>query len=526
MRHIIKKQVMDLHVDQKLDGFDIQHRMSALYYEKILPALEKIFDALSDENTVLCVDKLKIDLGHIDASEINEKSRIDQFITDIEEQLFAQLKFTSSTSTTEIIRQHKSLSIFKQWLYYMQRGYLPWNAEGPTKDWNETVLETLAADYHSVDELRILLIAEPKLVERIILQHPIDFLIHVVELFTAKKQTDLPLYIEEVFHSIKFTKGRIKTGTILPEQKLIHRMVWKRVFQIIPLAKADRTTSQIITEIIEQLFDSRQASVIIQSRRLQPKISRIQPTFVKLAELNIKSQKKIKKDLHKIEDAKIDETVDIVSKEDTPVSGPENKIYKDQSINFLQEEVEKSSSQNDDFTRKTIVDKIDESGVFVPNAGIVLLHHFLHRFFKNISLVSDNKFKDGDSTVKAILLLHYLATGQKEAEEYDLVVAKLLCGYLISDPVEKQSKISEEEFREADELLSDLVQQWSILKNTSADGLREAFLQRRGKLYESNERLHLHMEVSSIDVLLDYLPWNLSIIRLPWMQQQLHVDWR
>ena len=164
--------------------------------------------------------------------------------------------------------------------------------------------------------------------------------------------------------------------------------------------------------------------------------------------------------------------------------------------------------------------------MFVSNAGIVLLHHFLHRFFKNISLVSDSKFKDGDCAVKAILLLHYLATGQKEAEEYDLVVAKLLCGYSISDPVEKQSKISEEEFKEAEELLSDLVQQWSILKNTSADGLREAFLQRRGKLYESNERLHLHMEASSIDVLLDYLPWNLSIIRLPWMQQQLHVDWR
>jgi hypothetical protein len=64
------------------------------------------------------------------------------------------------------------------------------------------------------------------------------------------------------------------------------------------------------------------------------------------------------------------------------------------------------------------------------------------------------------------------------------------------------------------------------LKNTSAAGLREGFLQRPVKLFTKNGDIYLRVEKSSIDVLLDYLPWNLGIIMLPWMKDILRVEWR
>jgi hypothetical protein len=71
-----------------------------------------------------------------------------------------------------------------------------------------------------------------------------------------------------------------------------------------------------------------------------------------------------------------------------------------------------------------------------------------------------------------------------------------------------------------------VIAQWSILKSTSPDGLRQGFLQRGGKLQTKNEQLYIEIEKNTIDVLLDHLPWNLSLIRLPWSGQIIRVEWR
>jgi hypothetical protein len=69
------------------------------------------------------------------------------------------------------------------------------------------------------------------------------------------------------------------------------------------------------------------------------------------------------------------------------------------------------------------------------------------------------------------------------------------------------------------------ISQWEIIKNTSADGLREGFLQRKGKLYSKNGHVHILVEKSTIDVLLGHLPWNLSVVKFPWMDKLMYVDW-
>jgi len=75
-------------------------------------------------------------------------------------------------------------------------------------------------------------------------------------------------------------------------------------------------------------------------------------------------------------------------------------------------------------------------------------------------------------------------------------------------------------------LLENVIRTWEKIGNTSIDGLRQGFLRRDGKLSERGGRLYLQMEISGIDVLLDYLPWNLSIVKLPWMKEILFVEWR
>jgi hypothetical protein len=170
--------------------------------------------------------------------------------------------------------------------------------------------------------------------------------------------------------------------------------------------------------------------------------------------------------------------------------------------------------------------RVDAEGIFIVNAGVVLLHPFLKQFFETTRLTEQKEFINNDTQQRALYLLHYLAAGNATPEEHELTIAKVLCAYDFAETVPKNIILSKAELTEADQLLEAVISQWTILKSTSIAGLREGFLQRNGKLYRKNDNLYLQVEIGSIDMLLDYLPWNLSIIKLPWMKEMLRVEWR
>ncbi|AOS83869.1 hypothetical protein BIU88_06710 [Chlorobaculum limnaeum] len=166
----------------------------------------------------------------------------------------------------------------------------------------------------------------------------------------------------------------------------------------------------------------------------------------------------------------------------------------------------------------------ERRGLYVENAGLVLLHPFLPQMFEALGIAGDDELlRPGE----ALRLLHYLATGDETAPEYELALPKILCGLPPASLAGEAGPFTDEEREESAALLSAVIRHWEALKNTSPDGLREAFLKRPGKL----TRWHdggwlLQVESNSFDILLDRLPWGFSMIRLPWMPSMLHVEWR
>ncbi len=168
-------------------------------------------------------------------------------------------------------------------------------------------------------------------------------------------------------------------------------------------------------------------------------------------------------------------------------------------------------------------DVLPDAGLILDHTGLVLLHPFLPQFFRSLSIVEDSVLVQPD---RALHLLHFLATGVTNASEYELTFAKILCGIPLRQPVEAAVGLTEEECAEAINLLQTVIRYWDALKNTSADGLRETFLRRSGKLspFESGDWL-LQVETQTHDVLLDRLPWGIAMIKLPWMPSMLRVEW-
>lgn len=162
---------------------------------------------------------------------------------------------------------------------------------------------------------------------------------------------------------------------------------------------------------------------------------------------------------------------------------------------------------------------------YINYAGVVLLHTFLPVFFEKCELTRKKQFIDEAARERAAQLVLYLATGKEETPEFDLVLAKFICGIPMEVSMSRMINLSETEKSESIKLLQAAIDHWEKLKKTSPDGLREGFLQRQGKLEKRSQGWYLTVEQKSIDVLLNYLPWNLRMIKLPWMEQLLRVEW-
>lgn len=163
-----------------------------------------------------------------------------------------------------------------------------------------------------------------------------------------------------------------------------------------------------------------------------------------------------------------------------------------------------------------------EDGIFIWNAGLVLLHPFLPKLFEATGYAEGKHLIQPEKTV---LALQYAASGQAECPEWELPLPKILCGLALSTPVSTRDNPAREALDEVDLLLENVIRHWAVLKSTSINGLRESFLQRPGRLLEFPGNWTLRVEQKSIDVLLGNLPWGLSVIKLPWMSKPLFVEW-
>jgi hypothetical protein len=172
------------------------------------------------------------------------------------------------------------------------------------------------------------------------------------------------------------------------------------------------------------------------------------------------------------------------------------------------------------------MEEINFEPIFVNNAGLIILAPYLGLLFEKCALMEHGKFHDQESKYSAVHLLEYAATGESGNEEHELIINKLLCGMSITDPITVNVGLADEHKEIVDSLLKAVTQQWSALYNTSIDGLRTSFLQREGKLEETDDQYHLKIEQKAFDMLMDQIPWNIRKIKLSWMEKIMQVEWR
>ncbi|MEQ9289292.1 MAG: contractile injection system tape measure protein [Cyclobacteriaceae bacterium] len=170
-------------------------------------------------------------------------------------------------------------------------------------------------------------------------------------------------------------------------------------------------------------------------------------------------------------------------------------------------------------------DTLLDQRVLIKNAGLVIAWPYLSKYFELLSMTENGEFKTKEEAIRAVLLLQYVATGSASAPEHELVLNKVLCGVKIFTPVPLEITLTQHEIDTSNMMLKGLLQNWPRLKDSSIEALREGFVVRNGYIYENEKTWELKVEKKTLDILMEELPWAFGMIKLPWMEKRLIVEW-
>ena len=71
-----------------------------------------------------------------------------------------------------------------------------------------------------------------------------------------------------------------------------------------------------------------------------------------------------------------------------------------------------------------------------------------------------------------------------------------------------------------------MLKNWEKLSNSSVQTLRETFLIREGILRPVELDYKLNVIKGTFDMLIETIPWNISIIQTTFMKNKINVDWK
>ncbi len=501
--HIIDKVVVDVNCNSMERALFLKDHIDVLLNQEVFPKLEAWLEAqgLYLQNYYQ-LEALNLDLNTTSSNLSSDLA--DRLCEKIKDEISRSIKkkITASESTDfKPLEQNKRHT--QAFLYFLKTGNLPWYFNEGEKLNLDEVAKTI--DQIGPD-LKNLLTENPNALKRLAFQYATDsqFLKSLLPILLSGNSKSIRSF-QNCYSKITDSKYReallvlvLECFTEAPVSRINQAL--KRIMHILFQRKKEVYISDLMgwARLIENPLELRlnNSKVIIQLKGYNHlKNNALKYTIYPDKILNFKNERLPNSSKYEVHDL----LKNLVSKE---ILRPTKK-----------EQTPNNSTQ------------ADSGSLIVQQAGLVLLHPFLPALFSELHFLSQSKQLLESKRDTAVHILHFLATGNLRPHEAELGFEKYLCGLPQQFPVRREVKLTQEQLQEASHLLKTAIQHWSALKNTSPAGLRGQFLTRSGKLSFNSEYDQLHLQRVTADILLDQLPWGLSLMKLPWLQKLLHINW-
>jgi len=532
MMHIIREQY--LHVELKgteADGLALQCRLPDLFQHWVMPAIEGVFERCAPPDRHLYIERLEMDAGTI-ALERLEQDLAEAVAQTLDKSLREHIPLGESHPPiiSGTIEHKTSQQVIQEvFIHFLETGSLPWSfrlPEGSNLEqvilglWREAAKSGLNPLAGSDAVLRVLAGAAAR--KRLIRQFSPALLETLLSLISPVGK--------KVMDTVLQTLGHAEAPSVL--RKYFAQQLWETAFAQTASRRAI-TATNLVGEAWGTLPEAvaGHTSLADVVERLWPDITNRAPDSAHRMEGNEPTPPHLvgPDKAQIISNGHPDVGEDIFHEPIMPNPPTPDKTPIGRDKSFVAGEgidSEPMPSNLPGSNKTPIIRSVHPGageGIYVENAGLVLLHPFLPQFFESLGIAAAENLLQPE---RALCVLHFLSTGQDIAPEYELVLPKILCNIPLLSPVETDLQPTGPEKEEAVALLKAVIRHWEALRNSSPDGLRGTFLLRPGKVSEREDGdWLLQVESRTFDILLQQLPWGISMIQLPWMKRMLWVEW-
>lgn len=498
-QHIIQKIQLELQCSEQRAGQELQFQYQETLQKEVLPGLEELLNTYCPADELIIIDKLNIDLGNLQPG-LKGKNLAEKMLAAIEKALQGNLQKVERKETVQRIPIAQVR--LEQLMHYLSKGYWPVTVQNlKLEEVIKVVLEKETTSFFQALK-KANQITSVKIFERLVLQLEEATL----EVVLQKALSWAPVkFLEEV--------KTLFLQTITPQQVKKRKLIWQGILeQVFSNQEEKKSVGLSLTPVLRAVVQSEPALVL---------------AFQKLA-VEIPSLKLAKEIAAlKLQEIAVPKRASKKSTQEKSTSESSARKKEQKTTEEIKQQDKIKVGEKLLAKQKRVVEAESFDYILGENVGVLLLHPFLRSFFDESQLLDVlGNFKNDAAAEKAVGLLHFLATGQREAEEHQLVFQKLFCALPLNHPIAKEFTISAAEEAESEKMMTAAIQYWDALGKTSIAGLREGFLQREGHLKQDEQGLQIKLEYTTMDILLEKIPWNISMIQLPWQKGLLNVNWR
>lgn len=514
--HLIHSQVLELRYADERRAKTAMDQWGERYRKEWLPIIEEVLDELDQDGNWYRVQKIELDLGSIRENQSPEnlrqklkeslKTQLLRQIPELQKERFLQTEGNPLRPQGD----HKPLELL---IYQLSTGIKPWWASHFKKDGIRSLIKQFLAEKNNsfLAWLKSESISE-EMFERLANHIGYSEIQTIISLAFPEKQKESQTLIQSLVLSLS------------PE---IHSKIELENLLETQLGESFLISDKVLLKPISRWFKTwivkpKTAFQPTQEALLELLVLLIPPSFFEKPQLSI-----FEKIWSKWVSSPIISAA-VKSKTTPPISKATRKA------NFLElvkngRAIDQVSGNQEFQNRKTRNStsgllKLDETFP-ISNSGLVLAAPFLPYFFKGLGLVEHKEFVSKAAQNRGVLLLQALLDDSFFYEESDLLLNKILCGVAPSEPIEVHFSPTDTEKEEIQNLLEAMVARWTALKSTSGVSMAKGFFAREGCLKRMGKGYQLIIPRISIDILLNRLPWTISIIKLPWMEETLYTEW-
>ena len=511
----IQKQIFEIQSFSKTHVHELQNRISHLVNFSLSQKMETYFDEVIPSNLLFRIDQLDLDLGQVNwdtlDSEIEEKL-MNALKTEFAERL-TLAKSTNYRSISGISVETPGQGRLELFEYYLLYGLLPWYAENNSRFDIEELLHQLYSESRPALKTLIQKTGKNQNVRRRICFQFNDKSIRSI-IFAIE-----PTEAEFIFQTHKqIINTRELKLIVKSEEKDLSRTIWLFIMDFLLTEMSSEFERKMF---VKSNLDRIAAYFNINFRDLLG-------IFYAATEANENAElnQPFRTILAELFTPETESILPLEVRFDNGQTS-EKYGYRQQPSEILkkQKEDKMKAAQEEDMGKENQLNLVFAESIYIGNAGLVLFHPYLETYFNRTGLMENKGFTGKASRNRAILLLQYLATGNTEHAEHELVLNKILCNVPLEEAIPVSFTATEQEVQVTKELLEVFIERWDKLKNTSVDGLRNSFIQRDGRLNFTEDHWSLRVEQRGYDILLQSLPWAYSYIKTSWMPFNLIVEW-